>query len=249
MDPRYEYQARLRPPCPKLQTPSNNPAVASSFQSSTSSRDSLSSSSSNMSPSSRQTAAPLPSPSDSQQQPPQYYASFHPQAYQQQGGVYIQQQVQSSQTQQQLGGGRTEGYNCQPDCAGTGTTEQETARYMSEYGLVAEAAKRAEMAVLMRDLGGLDLRWRKVQSLGHWIFMTSLMHRVGKPRLPRSGETGWIILFRTSRFVATCSEDKENEPGYSKVGNRRHYLIHAAMIWKYDFNLVATCLWYLSASI
>jgi hypothetical protein len=29
---------------------------------------------------------------------------------------------------------------------------------MSEYGLVAEAAKRAEMAVLMRDLGGLDLR-------------------------------------------------------------------------------------------
>jgi hypothetical protein len=75
----------------------------------------------------------------------------------------MQQQVQStvyqqSQTQQQLQGGKIEGYNCQPDRAGAGTTAQETARYMSEYGLVAEAAKRAEMAVLMRDLGGLDLR-------------------------------------------------------------------------------------------
>lgn len=160
MDPRYESQARFRPPYPKLQTPSNDPAVVSSFQSSSSSLASLSSSSSKMSPSSRQTAAPLPSPSDSQQQqqlPLQYFASFHSQACQQQGGVYIQQQVQS-QTQQQFGGGRVEGYNCQPDRAGAGTTEHEIARYMSEYGLVAEAAKRAEMAVLMRDLGGLDLR-------------------------------------------------------------------------------------------
>ena len=75
----------------------------------------------------------------------------------------MQQQVQSntyqqSQTQQQLGGGLIEGYNCQPDRAGAGTMDQEIARYISEYGLVAEAAKRAEMAVMMRDFGGLDLR-------------------------------------------------------------------------------------------
>ena len=75
----------------------------------------------------------------------------------------MQQQVQStayeqSQTQQQLGEGRIEGCNYEPDRAGAGATTQETARFMSEYGLVAEAAKRAQMAVLMRDLGGLDLR-------------------------------------------------------------------------------------------
>lgn len=163
MDQRYGHQTRLRPQYPKLQTPQTEPTAVSSFQSSTSSLASLSTHSSSMLSSSRQTAAPLPSPSTSQQQASPFFASLHPQAYQQQGAAYMQQPVQAaayqqSQSQQQSLGGRIEGYNYQPDRAGAGTTAQETARYMSEYGLVAEAARRAQMAVLMRDLEGIDLR-------------------------------------------------------------------------------------------
>ena len=97
-----------------------------------------------------------------QQQPAQQqYAqqAYSQQQYTQQQYAQQQQLQQQQQQQQQLQAtGRVEYYSYQPDRSGAGATAQETARYISDYGLVAEAAKRAEMAVLMRDLEGVDLR-------------------------------------------------------------------------------------------
>ena len=64
-----------------------------------------------------------------------------------------QMAVQQQQQQQQY----MSGYQYQPDRAGAGTTAQETNAYINQYGLVAEAAKRAQMAVLERDLNGVEL--------------------------------------------------------------------------------------------
>lgn len=86
-----------------------------------------------------------------EQQPAQAYQA---QGYRQQ--QYAQQQAYAQQQQQ--ASVRVEGYQYQPDRSGAGSTAQETARYISDYGLVAEAARRAQMAVLMRDLEGVELR-------------------------------------------------------------------------------------------
>lgn len=87
----------------------------------------------------------------------QYEQQYAQQQYAQQ--QYAQQQyVQQQHVQQQQQSGRVEGYQYQPDRSGAGATAQETAQYISDYGLVAEAARRAQMAVLMRDLEGVDLR-------------------------------------------------------------------------------------------
>jgi hypothetical protein len=50
-----------------------------------------------------------------------------------------------------------QGYRYVPDRAGAGSTAQETRSYIDNFALVAEAAKRAQMAVLMRDMEGVEL--------------------------------------------------------------------------------------------
>ena len=90
-----------------------------------------------------------------QQRQQQAYAA---QQYQQQQAYAAQQQQQAYAAQQAQPNGRVDGYAYRPDRSSSGATAQETARYISDYGLVAEAAKRAQMAVLMRDLEGVDLR-------------------------------------------------------------------------------------------
>jgi hypothetical protein len=44
-----------------------------------------------------------------------------------------------------------------PDRTGAGSTAQETTSFISDYALVAEAAKRAQMAVLMREMESVEL--------------------------------------------------------------------------------------------
>lgn len=49
------------------------------------------------------------------------------------------------------------GYGYQPDRGAAGATAQETNSYIDRYSRVAEAAKRAQMACLERDLNGVEL--------------------------------------------------------------------------------------------
>jgi hypothetical protein len=48
-------------------------------------------------------------------------------------------------------------YGYVPDRNGAGSTAQETRSYIDNFALVAEAAKRAQMAVLMREMEGVEL--------------------------------------------------------------------------------------------
>jgi hypothetical protein len=50
----------------------------------------------------------------------------------------------------------TAGYNYQPDRTNAGHTAAETGQFLRDYNLVAEAAKRAQMAVLARDLDAME---------------------------------------------------------------------------------------------
>ncbi|KAF2817708.1 uncharacterized protein BDZ99DRAFT_366883, partial [Mytilinidion resinicola] len=52
---------------------------------------------------------------------------------------------------------RQSSFDYRPNRDGAGRTNGETKNLLSEYALVAEAAKRAQMAVLMRDLEGVEL--------------------------------------------------------------------------------------------
>lgn len=127
-------------------------------------------------------AAPLPSPTAGQerqqylgnmdapaleqrmaqeQQAAALQAQHYQQYYQQQQAYAAAQQQRQAyamdpQQEAQHPNGGQSAY--QPDRSGAGATAQETARYISDYGLVAEAAKRAQMAVLTRDLEGVELR-------------------------------------------------------------------------------------------
>jgi len=47
-------------------------------------------------------------------------------------------------------------YAYQPDRSNAGATAQETNAYIKDYALVAEAAKRAELAVLTREMESLS---------------------------------------------------------------------------------------------
>jgi len=72
------------------------------------------------------------------------------QQYQQQQQQHAYQQHHQTQTD-------AGNYTYQPDRKGSGATAGETNSYINQYALVAEAAKRAQMAVLERDFGGVDL--------------------------------------------------------------------------------------------
>lgn len=94
----------------------------------------------------------MPSPTSQQSQ---YFAPFpqsqttplHPQ----------QQQQQPPQQSQQQSQAQTSNYYYNPDRSASGSTAQETSTFIGNYALVAEAAKRAQMAVLMREMEGVEL--------------------------------------------------------------------------------------------
>ncbi|KAF2654615.1 hypothetical protein K491DRAFT_553082, partial [Lophiostoma macrostomum CBS 122681] len=48
-------------------------------------------------------------------------------------------------------------YSYQPNRQGAGQTAAETTNFLNQTALLAEAAKRAQMAVLMRDVEGMEL--------------------------------------------------------------------------------------------
>ena len=95
-------------------------------------------------------SAPLPSPNGTQQG---FFRSLNAQQPQRQ-----QQQQQSQAAAQRIPVQRQSSFNDYvPDRTGAGATAAETATYLSEYALLAEAAKRAQMAVVMRDIEGMEL--------------------------------------------------------------------------------------------
>lgn len=67
------------------------------------------------------------------------------------------QQIQAQQAAEEAKRNSQQQWNYQPDRTGSGQTAQETSAYISQYGLLAEAARRAEIACLERDMSGFDL--------------------------------------------------------------------------------------------
>ncbi|KXS99613.1 hypothetical protein AC578_9899 [Pseudocercospora eumusae] len=143
MDQRQQQQVHQRPPYPQVtQQTSSSTSTATSFFQSSSSVSSLSSTgSSTMSPAS---SAPLPSPSVEQH--PVNYFSRAPTSHPAQQSRLSQQQQQQQPLAPQYVGQR-----------GDGGGAPETAPLLSNFGLLAEAAKRAQMACLSRDLGDVGL--------------------------------------------------------------------------------------------
>ncbi|KAF2122864.1 hypothetical protein BDV96DRAFT_593347 [Lophiotrema nucula] len=120
------------------------PALQPTASSNSSSYQSYSSTSSLSSPSPA-SSAPLPSPLSSQA-PHGFFASLN---HQQQQTQQAQQQTQGTQ--------HPSSFSYQPNREGAGQTAAETNNYLDQYALLAEAAKRAQMAVLMRDVEGMEL--------------------------------------------------------------------------------------------
>jgi len=79
----------------------------------------------------------------------QQYEQYQQAQYQNQMAAQMEQQRQAQMM----------AASWQPDRAYAGTTKEETNAYIMEYGLLAEAAKRAQMACLERDLDGIELGW------------------------------------------------------------------------------------------
>ncbi|KAF2269874.1 hypothetical protein CC78DRAFT_242535 [Lojkania enalia] len=123
------------------------PPLATTPSARSSAYNSYSSTSSLVSPSPA-SAAPLPSPTASHSHRQDFFGSLN----QQQPSQQTQQSQQQNQTPQQPGN-----YHYQPNRDGAGRTAAETNNYLDQYSLVAEAAKRAQMAVLMRDVEGMEL--------------------------------------------------------------------------------------------
>ncbi|OCK80579.1 hypothetical protein K432DRAFT_267689, partial [Lepidopterella palustris CBS 459.81] len=66
-------------------------------------------------------------------------------------------QTQQCRQQSEIAAPRQLGYDYRPNRDGAGRTAAETKSLLNEYALLAEAAKRAQMAVLMRDIDGMEL--------------------------------------------------------------------------------------------
>jgi hypothetical protein len=84
-------------------------------------------------------SAPVNSPTSNQQQ--HFYGSMN----------------QHQQTQQPQGPQRHPSFEYRPNRDGAGQTAAETTNYLSQMALLNEAAKRAQMAVVMRDIEGMEL--------------------------------------------------------------------------------------------
>jgi hypothetical protein len=69
-----------------------------------------------------------------------------------------QQMPQSPQIPQQQNVQQQQSpFNYQPNRDGAGRTAAETNQFLNHQALLAEAAKRAQMAVVMRDIEGMEL--------------------------------------------------------------------------------------------
>ncbi|KAH8724095.1 hypothetical protein GQ44DRAFT_683910 [Phaeosphaeriaceae sp. PMI808] len=63
----------------------------------------------------------------------------------------------TQQHQQPQGPQRHPSFEYRPNREGAGQTAAETTNYLSQMALLNEAAKRAQMAVVMRDIEGMEL--------------------------------------------------------------------------------------------
>ncbi|KAF1836286.1 hypothetical protein BDW02DRAFT_456000, partial [Decorospora gaudefroyi] len=59
--------------------------------------------------------------------------------------------------QRRLQAQRHPSFEYQPNRTGAGQTAAETTNYLNQAALLAEAAKRAQVACVMRDLDGMEL--------------------------------------------------------------------------------------------
>jgi len=64
---------------------------------------------------------------------------------------------QPQQPRQRPQAQRNPSFEYQPNRSGAGQTAGETANFLAQASLLAEAAKRAQMACVMRDLDGMEL--------------------------------------------------------------------------------------------
>jgi len=113
------------------------------LQSSSTSTTSYSTNASSLASRSSTASAPPASPSTSPQNQ-QYFGSLN-------------QQSQQLQPQHRLQAQRHPSFEYQPNRSGAGQTAAETTNYLNQAALLAEAAKRAQMACVMRDLDGMEL--------------------------------------------------------------------------------------------
>ncbi|KAF2005551.1 hypothetical protein P154DRAFT_312822 [Amniculicola lignicola CBS 123094] len=136
-----------RPAFPPLQptstASSQNGSAYQSFQSSTS----------NLSSPSSAASAPLPSPSATRPQHQDFFASLNQQQHTQQSQSHQQQTRMQAQQQSQA----HNPWDYRPNREGAGRTAAETGALLDHSALLAEAAKRAQMAVLMRDIDSMEL--------------------------------------------------------------------------------------------
>jgi len=68
-----------------------------------------------------------------------------------------QSQAQAHIRQQQVPRSQQPGANLYQGQKGDGGGTPDTAPFLQDFNLLAEAAKRAQMAVLMRDMGDVEL--------------------------------------------------------------------------------------------
>lgn len=128
---------------PSNPTPFARPTFPHLQASSSSQSSSYFSSTSSIASSSPASSAPLPSPSSTQPQHQGFFGSLN-------------HQSQQSQPQRQPVQ-RHSSFEYQPNRDGAGATASETTNYLNQAALLAEAAKRAQMAVVMRDIEGMEL--------------------------------------------------------------------------------------------
>ncbi|CAK4032460.1 Hypothetical predicted protein [Lecanosticta acicola] len=151
MDPRQQrqqqhQQQQPRPSYLHIQTQSPSSSSTSSVFQSTSSLASLSSINQPQSSQMPESSAPLPSPAVNQ--PMSYFGSI---ASQPTTTSHPAQQQRAPAQAQQAAGSHYVGQR------GDGGGVPETAPFLQDFNLVAEAAKRAQMACLSRDLGDIGL--------------------------------------------------------------------------------------------
>lgn len=131
MGPQQQYGAPARPAFAPLQSASTSHSTSYSSNASMDSRTSSTAS-----------APPPTSPATASQQQ-HFYGSLN-------------QQTQQPH-QQRLQAQRHPSFEYQPNRSGAGQTAAETTNFLAQTSLLAEAAKRAQMACVMRDLDGMEL--------------------------------------------------------------------------------------------
>merc|ERR1712080_205480 len=143
----YRQACNQRPSYPQVvsdNSPTSAPSsVFSSSHSVSTSRASPSAPSSIDMPQQTFASAPLPSPNHSQRE--NYFGSLSAQGPTSHPEQQLGQQHRAPASQQHVGQ------------RGNGAGAPETAPFLQDFNLVAEAAKRAQMACLMRDFGEVEL--------------------------------------------------------------------------------------------